>query len=41
MNLRSSARESAPNVLKRETFNLEREVSPRIKMENLNLKMEV
>jgi len=27
--------------LKRETFNLEREVSPHIKRENLNLKREV
>ena len=41
MKLRSSARGSDPRVLKRETFNLEREVSPHIKRENLNLKREV
>jgi len=41
MKLKSSARGSSPHVLKRETFNLEREVSPRIKRENLNLKREV
>ena len=41
MKLKYSTRGSAPNVLKRETFNLEREVSPHIKRENLKLKREV
>jgi len=39
--LRSSTRGSSPHVLKRETFKLERGVSPDIKRENLNLKTEV
>ena len=41
MKLRSYSRGSALEVLKRETFNHEREVSPHIKRENLNLKREV
>ena len=41
MKLKSFARGSSPKVLKRDTFNLEREVSPRIKKENLNLKRDV
>lgn len=41
MTLTSSSRGSDPNVLKRAIFNPEREVSPHIKRENINLESEV